>query len=135
MNHYFFMTCIMILSGFLSTMNLWADTFDDIRISLNDLYMILLMTGWMLLFMGMMDGEERMIWIGLLIVVGMIWCIRTQFAITETQFIQGMIPHHSMAVHMSKQLLKKENRIQSFLRQIIHTQEDEIKWMKNKLVS
>jgi hypothetical protein len=123
----------MILSGFLSTMNVWADKIDDLRLSLNDLYMILLMTGWMLLFMGIMDRNGWITWIGLLIVGGMVWCIRTQFAISETQFIQGMIPHHSMAVHMSTQLLKKENTIQSFLQQIIHTQEEEIKWMKNKL--
>ena len=33
-------------------MNVWADKLDDMRFSLNDVYMILLMTGWMLLFMG-----------------------------------------------------------------------------------
>ena len=46
-NHYVVMFFIMILSGLLSTMNIWVDKVDDIRFSVNDAYMILLMTGWM----------------------------------------------------------------------------------------
>jgi len=44
---------IMILSGLLSTMNVWVDKIDDIRFSINDVYMTLLMTGWMFLFTGL----------------------------------------------------------------------------------
>jgi hypothetical protein len=33
----------MIIAGSLSTMNVWVDKISDIRFSLNDLYMILLM--------------------------------------------------------------------------------------------
>jgi uncharacterized protein (DUF305 family) len=43
-----------------------------------------------------------------------------------------MIPHHSMAVHMSKQLLQKENNIIPFLQDIINSQEKEILFLKNK---
>ena len=35
------------MSGLLSTMNVWVDKVDDIRFSINDAYMTLLMTGWM----------------------------------------------------------------------------------------
>jgi len=51
-NHNLVMFIIMILSGALSTMNMWVDKYDDIRFSLNDVYMIGLMTGWMFFFMG-----------------------------------------------------------------------------------
>ena len=34
---------IMIVAGALSTMNVWVDKISDIRFSVNDLYMILLM--------------------------------------------------------------------------------------------
>jgi uncharacterized protein (DUF305 family) len=44
-----------------------------------------------------------------------------------------MIPHHSMAVHMSKKLLKKENNISSFVKNIIKTQENEIMFLKNRI--
>jgi uncharacterized protein (DUF305 family) len=41
-----------------------------------------------------------------------------------------MIPHHSMAVHMSKKLLENNNNIQSFLKNIIDTQENELDFLK-----
>jgi hypothetical protein len=49
----------MLLSGLLSTMNVWVDKVDDIRFSINDAYMTLLMTGWMFLFMGLIYQEMR----------------------------------------------------------------------------
>ena len=122
---------IMILSGLLSTMNVWVDKYDDIRFSINDVYMILLMSGWMFFFMGLIYQEMYIFIIGLLLVITNIWCIRNQFLITETQYKLGMIPHHSMAIHMSKKLLDKKNNIQAFLENIINTQEKEILFMKN----
>jgi hypothetical protein len=125
-NHYVIMFFIMILSGLLSTMNVWVDKIDDIRFSINDAYMTLLMTGWMFLFMGIIYQEIIVFFIGLSLVILNIWCIRNEFLITETQYKLGMIPHHSMAVHMSKKLLEKENTISSFVKNIIKTQENEI---------
>jgi hypothetical protein len=124
------MFLIMILSGLLSTMNMWVDKYDDIRFSINDAYMILLMTGWMFLFMGIVYQEMKIFIIGLLFVIINIWCIRKQFMVTENQYKLGMIPHHSMAIHMSKKLLEKNNNIQPFLENIINTQQDEILFMK-----
>jgi len=122
----------MILSGLLSTMNVWADKYDDMRLSVNDAYMILLMTGWMFLFMGIFYKEMIVFVFGFLLVITNIWGIRTQFWVSETQYKMGMIPHHSMAIHMSKQMLKKPNNIQPFLEDIIKTQEAEILYMKQK---
>lgn len=123
---------IMILSGLLSTMNIWVDKLDDIRFSINDGYMILLMSGWMFLFMGLFNKEKKIFMFGLLLVIANIWFIRNQFLVSENQFKLGMIPHHSMAVHMSKKLLNKNNNIgiQNFLKNIIKTQEKEIDFMK-----
>ena len=132
-NHYSVMFVIMILAGALSTMNVWADTLDDIRFSLNDAYMILLMTGWMLLFMGLYYRSTAPILIGLALVVSNIVAIRTQAFVTEDQFLQGMIPHHSMAVLMSKRLIGRPNSIGPFLSEIITTQEKEITFMKKRL--
>jgi Domain of unknown function (DUF305) len=133
-NHYVIMFFIMVLSGLLSTMNVWADKADDIRFSVNDAYMTLLMTGWMFLFMGLIYKETSVFFIGLLLILFNIWCIRTQFLVTETQYKLGMIPHHSMAVHMSKKLLEKENNIAPFVKDIIKNQENEIIILKNKRV-
>ena len=130
-NHYAVMFFIMILSGLLSTMNIWVDKVDDIRFSVNDAYMILLMTGWMFLFMGLLYREISVFFVGLSLVLVNIWCIRTQFLVSERQYKLGMIPHHSMAVHMSKKLLEKNNNISSFVQDIIETQEEEIRILKN----
>ena len=132
-NHYIVMFFIMLLSGLLSTMNVWVDKVDDIRFSINDAYMTLLMTGWMFLFMGLFYKEISVVFIGLLLIIFNIWCIRNQFLVTETQYKLGMIPHHSMAVHMSKKLLEKENKIFPFVKNIIKNQEDEILILKNSL--
>ena len=128
---------IMIVSGLLSTMNVWVDKLDDIRFSINDAYMVLLMTGWMFFFMGLFYKEARVLCLGVFMVVIFIWCIRTQFLVTETQYKWGMIPHHSMAVHMSKKLLEKEqkekekeNNIKPLVENIIQTQEKEIQIFK-----
>lgn len=132
-NSYIIMFLINILSSYLSNMNLWVDKYDDMRFSLNDLYMAFLMTGWMFLIMGIIYKEIMIAIIGLLLVVIFIWCIRTQFLITTNQYILGMIPHHSMAVHMSKKLLEKTNNIDLFLKNVINTQEKEIIFMKQEI--
>jgi hypothetical protein len=129
--HYTVMFFIMILSGLFSTMNMWADKLDDIRFSINDIYMILLMTGWMFLFMGIYYKEFPIIVIGGGLVIINVWCIRTQFMVTTKQYALGMIPHHSMAVHMSRQLIQNQpTTLNKFVTNIIKTQEDEIKFMK-----
>ena len=133
-SQYTFMFFISILSGLLSTMNIWADSLEDIRISLNDLYMAQLMTGWMFLFMGLYYKDIKVTLLGLSSVLLNVWYIRTQFMVTPKQYIEGMIPHHSMAIHMSKQLLKNQSpKFTEFAKNIIKTQEDEIKYMKTIL--
>ena len=125
------MFLIMFVSGLLSTMNVWVDKIDDIRFSLNDVYMSLLMTGWMFLLMGLLYQKTMLSSIGGILVIVCISCIRTQFLITENQYKLGMIPHHSMAIHMSKKLLQKENTLSEFANTVIKTQESEIKMLKS----
>ena len=134
--HYASMFFIMLVAGVLSTMNVWANKLDDMRLSLNDVYMIFLMTGWMFFFMGLLDGHVIITLAGLVLAVVCIWCIRTQFGISQSQYLTGMIPHHSMAVLMSKRLLDKSGiTIQPFLDNLIKTQDAEITFMKAKLAS
>jgi hypothetical protein len=130
-NHYFVMFVIMILSGLLSTMNIWVDNISDIRYSINDVYMTLLMCGWMFLFMGIYYKEINIFILGLFLVIVIIFCIRTQLFVSQKQYELGMIPHHSMAIFMSKKLLKKKNTIQPFLHKLINTQKKEIQFLKN----
>ncbi len=127
---YVAMFFIMILSGLLSTMSVWADKTDDVRISLNDVYMIGLMTGWMFLFMGIYYQSVGAGLFGAGLASANLWAIRTQFMITPEQYLQGMILHHSMAVHMSKKLLEKQTHLNKFAQSIVDQQEVEIAYMK-----
>jgi len=131
------MMIIMFIAGLLSSMNIWVDKISDIKFHLNDVYMSLLMCGWSLLFMGIVYININILIIGIIVTIIIIYCIRNQVFIDETQYIKGMIPHHSMAVLMSKQLLEKTNnniditnRIKNLAKNIITTQENEINFMK-----
>ncbi len=124
------MIVIMLLSSALSTMNVWADKLDDIRFSINDVYMAFLMTGWMCFFMGLWYNIQTYTTIGICSVLVSFACIRTQAFVSESQYVHGMIPHHSMAVHMSKKLLEKTNTITPLVKNIIETQNNEIATFK-----
>jgi len=141
-----YMIVFSILSGLLSTMNIWADKLSDIRLSLNDFYMALLMTGWMLLFEGiyMMNMHNYMLILGGILVIFSFFAIRTQLFVTVNQYRLGMIPHHSMAVHMSKKLIENNDNNPKYIRyirnklgnmpwDIITGQEREINFMKNAI--
>lgn len=132
LSHYTIMFFIMILSGLFSTMNVWADKLEHIRFSINDAYMTFLMTGWMFFFMGIVYRETHIFIFGLFLIIASIWCIRTQFLVNQSQYKMGMIPHHSMAIHMSKKLLEKEHNIEPFLKNLIETQEKEIFFMSKQ---
>jgi hypothetical protein len=123
----------MLAAGALSTMNVWADSMDHVYFSLNDAYMILLMTGWMFLFMGLYYKETQVTIFGFVLTVLSLLAIRTQAFVSERQFLRGMIPHHSMAVLMSKKLQQKPNSIPRFLKGIITTQEKEIQFMRERI--
>lgn len=112
-------------------MNMWADSWVDMRYSINDVYMASLMTGWMCVFMGLLYGTPYALPLGVALVLVSIWCIRTQAFVSEAQYVRGMIPHHSMAVHMSKKLLEKPHTLTDFVSNIIRTQDAEIATMKS----
>ena len=95
----------MLLSGLFSSMYIWSYRFSDMRISINDLYMSILMTGWMFLLMGLYYKMYKYILPSLIVVIITIYLIRNQSFISPTQYIKGMIPHHSMAITMSQKLL------------------------------
>jgi hypothetical protein len=123
----------MFFAGYASTMNNWIDNWDDFRFSINDFYMVGLMTGWMFFFMGLFTLQFGKTMFGLVGVIIFFALIRTQTFVNEIQYLKGMIPHHSMAILMSKRLEKKPNSIQHLLDQIIQTQQKEIIIMKQYL--
>jgi uncharacterized protein (DUF305 family) len=130
MDHNVAMFLACILAGLGSTMNTWVDKWEDVHFSLNDFYMIGLMTGLMFFFMGIFSLHGRKVLFGLIAVIAFVVLIRTQAFVNEIQYLRGMIPHHSMAVMMSKHAEKQPNSIAHLLDQIIQNQQKEIIIMK-----
>ncbi len=128
----FQMALVGILSALLSSMSVWADKLSDVRLSLNDWYMATLMTGWMFLLEGLLLWHTNFIVIGVCVVAVSFALIRTQAFVSIKQYIQGMIPHHSMAVLMSRRLQEKygDAVLYGLSSSIITSQEEEIKRMK-----
>jgi hypothetical protein len=140
--HYSMMILISILSGTAAAMYVWADKFSDVRFSLNDAYMVALMTSVMILIMALADGHALWTLAALVGIIGSLWLIRTQRYVTKKHYFRGMIPHHSMAVMMSRRLLAQDvdtatdpltHNEREFVKQIIAIQEKEIAWMKQRM--
>lgn len=132
---YYTMILISLVSGVLSAMWVWSDKLSDIRLSLNDAYMATLMTSFMILFMSILDRHFLWFSLSFVGVAASLWLIRTQRYVTKKHYFRGMIPHHSMAVLMSKRLLDNDGgnltpKEKEFVKQIISIQEKEIAWMK-----
>jgi hypothetical protein len=139
-NPLYVMIIISILAGLLSTMNIWADKIDHIRWHLNDTYMALLMTGWMMIFSHFllhnhMGSSNTILVISVISVVIILYFIRQQVLINDVQFLNGMIPHHSMAVLMAKKIKEKSKdpRVLQLADQIIQSQTKEITLMTDIL--
>lgn len=132
------MIVIMILAGLGSSMYLWADKLSDARLSINDAYMILLMTAWMCFFMAVNDRAWVYSVVSAAAIAALLTGIRKQLFVPLSQFYTGMIPHHSMAVHMSRRALLNNPSMttedKQFLSSILKTQEREIEWMKRREV-
>ena len=127
------MILIMIISGILSSMSVWADKVSDMRLSINDLYMIILMSSWSVFLMAILDKNISYTLISGLVILATYYAIRKQLFINIKGFYKGMIPHHSMALLMSKKLLEKDglnSDDREFVNNIIKTQSAEIEWMK-----
>lgn len=127
------MIIMSILAGLLSTMNVFAVSYDHVRLHINDIYMVLLMTGWMTLLNNYM--HDTSLFMPIISIFVMVYCIRTQFLVNDVQFLKGMIPHHSMAIQMARNtLLKTHNpKIKKLASDIITAQTTEIRIMNDLL--
>ena len=125
---------IMIIASIITGMNMWVNSLDDVRLHLNDVYMGISMTGWMFLLMGIFYSITNIIWIGLVTIIISVYLIRNQVFINEEEYLSSMIPHHSMAILMSKKLKEKNvitnNTIDNLVNNIILKQQEEINIMK-----
>jgi hypothetical protein len=126
------MIFISILAGLLSSMNMWVVSVNHMRLHANDLYMAILMSGWMLVLESIFYGHYgNSTLIGVILVAASLLFIRKQILVDDKQFLNGMIPHHSMAILMSESIKNKtkDPRIKQLAEGIIKAQRAEISIM------
>ncbi len=70
-----------------------------------------------------------------LILIVFIFCIRNQTGISDKEFLKSMIPHHASALLMCGEAPIEDQEIKKLCESIISSQQSEINWMKNKLIS
>lgn len=123
------------------TMYLNTEKADHLYLSTNRLYMTTLMITTMavvmLLFMRSMYRNRRM---NTLILAGSValfaaalFGVRNQVFIDDKRFMQSMIPHHSIAILVSKNADLKDPEVKKLAQGIIDAQEREIAQMKQML--
>jgi len=96
-----------------------------------------LMTGWMFLLQGIVMKQMNYALMGLALVIVSLIAIRFQILVSQDQYLEGMIPHHSMAVFLSKKQIEKSGNNEKILGglpfSIIQGQDKEIDQMKQML--
>ena len=133
--------------AFLSFLAMYAlmysmvDSFANVYMSFNQVYMAALMTAPMvvieLIVMRMMYKDARLNALIMLasVVVGgaMFFFIRQQSAIGDRQFLRSMIPHHAGAILMCREASLEDPELKALCQGIMSSQQREIDQMTTKL--
>ena len=122
-----------ICSGIITSTNLYADKWDDVRFSLNDLYRTGLLIGSMFFFVGVFTFHIPCILMGLFMGIFSIALIRSQVLVNEIQYLRSIIPQLSATTMMSKYIEEKPNSISHLADQIIQSRQKEIILLKGYL--
>jgi len=87
--------------------------------------------------MGSMYKSKTANWaiIGVSIVALVVFAlfIRRQTAVSDSEFLRSMIPHHGGAILMCQQNEIEDAEIRNLCGEIVSSQQFEIDWMKTKL--
>ncbi len=98
------------------------------------LYMGAVMAIVMLLFMQHMYKNKKaniaIYAVSAMLVVGGFWLARSQEAVDDVDYMQAMIPHHSIAILTSERAEITDPRVEKLAQEIIRAQRREIEEMK-----
>lgn len=111
---------------------------DHFWFSETRLFMTIIMGGAMIIIMllYMLDMYKSkkfniaIFVLGALMIVGAIWLVRSQVTVTDTDYMEGMIPHHSIAILTSERAKIKDVRVRKLADEIIKAQRREIREME-----
>ena len=127
----------MLLMYFLTYLNssqiLEHAWFSETRLFMT-LIMGSVMTVVMLVFMWNMYNNTKVniaIFIGAgILFISAIWLVRSQVTVNDVDYMEGMIPHHSIAILTSEHAQIEDLRVRQLADEIIQAQRREIKEME-----
>ncbi len=132
---------MIITSAILMFMIMYLNTYEFSHVFFSEtrLYMTLLSVSVMgivmLTFMGHMLTNKKanigIVLVCVLIFSSSLFLVRNQTTIDDVDYMEGMIPHHSIAILTSERANISDPRVRELADQIIEAQEKEIKEMKN----
>lgn len=136
---------IMVVLSFISMyvlMYSMVNTFANVIPNVNQFYMAGLMTMPMIiieiLVMSAMYMDKKrnpiILAVSAVALVGFFLLIRIQGAVSDKEFLKGMIPHHAAAILMAEQSSLKDPEVKKLAADIIVAQQAEIRQMKAKLI-
>lgn len=134
-----FLAMILIATVFMFVM-MYFNTYklDQVYFSQTRAFMALMMgaamTIIMLLFMWKMYNNKKInsiiLLVSILIFTGSLFMVRSQTGVNDKVWMEAMIPHHSIAIMTSKRAQLKDPKVKKLAKEIIVSQEKEIKEMK-----
>jgi hypothetical protein len=115
-----------------------VDTFADVQMNLNFVYMAVLMGAPMAVFelalMWRMYPERgvnlAVLGVAILVTAGSFLAIRAQLFVNDDQFLESMIPHHSGAILMCREASISDQQVRQLCDRIIEGQRAEIAEME-----
>ena len=145
LKHQIVMFIVMVIVGMLfNPMNILAFRLSDLYSSLTLFYGGLLMASNMMWaheivhYISMNHFNILVFSIGIVLSLGISFLLlRKQFLVSDEQWLKRMISHHSTALTTSHKISKKTNdlKVKQLAKEIIETQEREIKQMKSMISS
>lgn len=132
---------VLSFASMYALMYAMVDSFSNVYASFNQLYMAGLMTAPMaILELALMSAmyQNKKLNLAIFAVcaiagLGFWTLIRQQAAITDTQFLRSMIPHHAGAILMCEQAPLRDPAVKKLCGEIGTSQQSQIDFMKTKL--
>ena len=134
---------VMIIVGVcFNPMNVLAYRLDDLYLSLTLFYGGLLMASNMMWsheivhYLSMGNFNLNIFLLGLFLSGVSIYLLRSQLFVSDQQWLKRMISHHSTALTTSDNILNKtkDMEVKELANDIIEIQNEEIEFMKNKII-
>ncbi|GAB1405670.1 hypothetical protein MASR1M74_28520 [Lentimicrobium sp.] len=127
----------MVAMFFLMYLNSYQ-IIDHFRFSETRLFMTMIMGGAMIIIMLLYmlnmykDKNKNIITLifGILMIGVAIWLVRSQVTVSDVDYMEGMIPHHSIAILTSDRSQIKDVRVRELADEIIEAQRREIMEMQ-----